>query len=292
MEHNPLTSISGFKRFFTPLPLDSPDLNIRGIGLREIMPPGFVERPRGTRDYFFALFHEAAAAGTSLSPPQLSSPDTLIIWPPGRGQYYGNPTRRFSHSWIHCEGRRIRRILQRARLPLLQPIAVADSPRFQQSLLDIHSELVTYIHPNPNIIGNLLENCLLHLARTGAGENAPTRIPENLLAVRRLIGSAPTAPITLAELAAMAGMSVPHFSAVFRKTFGLPPMECLIQHRLHHAAHLLDNRNLTISEIAVEVGYGDLFHFSKMFKKHFGLSPRDMRKRQMPAPRDHTSFTG
>ncbi len=46
---------------------------------------------------------------------------------------------------------------------------------------------------------------------------------------------------------------------------------------MRHAAHLLANRNLTISEIALQVGYDDLFHFSKTFKKHFGASPRSYR---------------
>lgn len=280
MEHNPLSSISGFKRFFSPPLVDSPELTIRGIGVREIMPPGILERPHGTRDYLFMLFHEKVAVGGAPRPAAPGFPDIFMVWPPGKPQYYGHPTGRFTHSWIHCDGRRIRNILRHTKLPVLKPFAAADSSRFQQGLLDIHSELVSYTRPDPLIIGNLLENCLLHLARTQDGRAAAARVPENLLAVRRFIGAAPAAPVTLPEMAAMAGMSVPHFSAVFRKTFGLPPMECLIQHRMHHAARLLDNRDLTISEIAAEAGYDDIFHFSKMFKKHFGASPRDLRKRQ------------
>ena len=63
MEHNPLSSVSGFKRFFSPPLVDSPQLTIRGIGVREIMPPGLIERPRGRPDYLFMLFHDAVAAG-------------------------------------------------------------------------------------------------------------------------------------------------------------------------------------------------------------------------------------
>ncbi len=283
MDDNPLAPVSGFKRLFSP-PFASPDLTIRGIGVREVMPPGLIERPQGRRDYLMMLFHQPVAAGTSPNPPLQDFPDTFMIWPPGKPQYYGHPTERFTHSWIHCDGRRVRTILRRTRLPVLKPFAVADPSRFQQTMLEIHTELVSYVRPDPIIIGNLLENSLQHLARTRVGSVAAPRVPENLLAVRRFIGTAPSAPVTLTDLAAMAGMSVPHFSAMFRKTFGLPPMECLIRHRLHHAARLLDNRNLTISEIAAEVGYGDIFHFSKMFKKHFGVSPSDLRKRDAETP--------
>ncbi|CAN5800139.1 hypothetical protein BH09VER1_BH09VER1_48720 [soil metagenome] len=277
MEHNPLSSSSGFKRFFNPPTVDSRDLRIRGIGVREIMPAGLIERAGGSEDYLIMLFHEAVAVGDKPSPKVQGYPDILMIWPPSRGQYYGHPTRRFTHSWIHCDGRRVRAILRRTGLPMATPIPITDSSRFQQNLLEIHGELVAYVQPDTQIVGNLLENCLLQLARTQA-EKSPTRVPEHLLAVHRFLSAAPATPISLAEMAAMAGMSVPHFSAMFRQTFGLPPVECLIQYRLHHAARLLDNRDLTISQIAAEVGYNDIFHFSKMFKKQFGYSPRHLRQ--------------
>jgi iron complex transport system substrate-binding protein len=115
------------------------------------------------------------------------------------------------------------------------------------------------------------------MARQQDVSRAQTSIPENLLAVRRWIGTAPARRTSLSEMARMAGLSVPHFSARFKKVFNLSPVECLIQHRLHHAAYLLADKNLSIGEIASQVGYEDVFHFSKAFKKHFGRSPRAMR---------------
>jgi AraC-like DNA-binding protein len=155
---------------------------------------------------------------------------------------------------------------------------VPDPSGFQQCLLEIHSELVSYTRPDPAIIGNLLENCLRETARTISGSGKNNRIPENLLAVHRLISTAPARRITLGEMAVMAGMSVPHFCAQFKKSFGLSAMDCLIRHRMHHASHLLADRNLNITEVARQAGYDDLFHFSKTFKKHFGRSPRAMRQ--------------
>jgi len=278
VQHNPLSGLSGFKKFFPDSAVDAAELRVSGIGIREVMPPGFVERPRGSGDYLFVLFHSVAASGAAPAPPLHAGSDVLVIWPPGRGQFYGHPASRFTHSWLHGEGRRLRGIVAKAGLPLLTPIAAPDISQFQQALLDMCAELSMYTRPDPAILGNLLENGLRHLARS-MGTRSSARIPESLLSVRRLMGSAPARPVTLAEMAGMAGMSVPHFCAVFKRTFGLPPKECLIYHRLYQAARLLADRNLTISEIAARVGYNDLFHFSKMFKKHFGVSPRKMRQR-------------
>jgi AraC family transcriptional regulator of arabinose operon len=272
-------SPTGFKRFFSREPLGTRQLRIRGIGIREWMPPCIVERPSGTGDYLLMLFHDAACVGRDKE--RLEKPDTLMIWPPGKSQSYGNPSQRFCHSWIHCQGSRIREILRRAGPPILKPFQISDTSRFQQCLLDTHSELVSYARPDAIMVGNFLENGVRSIARTLAHKGHQAQIPENLLAVRRLIGTAPKRNLTLSEMAALAGMSVPYFCSSFKKAFDLSPVECLIQHRMHHAAHLLTNKNLSITQIAEEVGYSDLFHFSKMFKKHFGLSPRELRKRKL-----------
>jgi len=268
----------GFKRFFSPQTLGTKTVGVRGIGIREAMPACLVERPLGTGDYLIMLFHDEAQIGTSPAMLPTDRPDTMMIWPPGKGQFYGNPRRGFIHSWIHCEGHRIRHALRQARLPLAEPFPVGNISPFQQTLLDVHAEVVSYMPPDEIIIGNLLENCFRELARQLQRVDTGIQVPERLMAVYRLIAAVPDHHITLEKLASLAAISPSHFSAKFRKTFGLAPMECLIQHRMHRAAHLLSDNNLTVSEIARQVGYEDAFHFSKTFRKHFGSSPRAMRQ--------------
>ena len=270
---------AGFKQFFAPGPIRAPGLSIRGLGIRELMAPCLVQRLHGTPDYLFVLFHDAAIAETAQADRTPEAAGSMMIWPPGKSQCYGNPARRFSHSWIHCEGSKIRRMLRRSGLPLLTPFYVPDPSPFQQCLLDVHRELVSYVNPDLRIVENLLENCLRELARQIAPQEKQTRIPPRLLAARQLINSHASQPLTLDDLARSAGMSAPYFCSQFRKFFGLAPVEYLIQHRMLHATHLLADRNLTIAEIATQVGYNDPFFFSKTFKKHFGRSPREMRNR-------------
>jgi AraC-like DNA-binding protein len=47
---------------------------------------------------------------------------------------------------------------------------------------------------------------------------------------------------------------------------------------MRKAAQLLLNSDLTISEIALEVGYLSLSHFSSVFRQRFGVSPREFRR--------------
>lgn len=275
-----LKTPSGFKRFFGTETLGAGELSIRGVGIRELMPACQMQRPAGTQDHLLMLFHDSALAGVRPGSAATCSAAFMMIWPPGKPQYYGNPDRRFTHSWIHCDGVRVRRLLRHSGLPVLAPFHVPDPSPFEKCLLDIHAELVSYRRPDLVIAGNLLENCVRELSRTLVPPEKQTRIPENLLAARRLMHAALGRPLTLEDLARAAGMSEGYFCTRFKEVFGLSPMEYLIQHRMHHAIHLLANPNLSITEIAAQCGYADAFFFSRMFKKHSGLSPREVRRRQ------------
>lgn len=269
---------AGFKEFFSPLPLTSPAFSVRGIGVHERMDRGVIRRPRGTGDYLFMLFHDEVSASCSPEPGEVHPPETLMIWPPGAGQFYGSETRAYSHTWIHCSGTRVRAWLRETGLPTLKPLAVRDPRVFADCLLALHEELTAHAEPDAVIAANLFENGLRRLARGLRLGEAPAPLPEGLLAARRLIGMSSAGPVTLPMLARTAGMSVSSFCERFKKAFGRPPVQCLIEHRLDHAAHLLDDTTLGVTEIARRAGYADPFHFSKAFKKRFGKSPRELRR--------------
>ena len=58
----------------------------------------------------------------------------------------------------------------------------------------------------------------------------------------------------------------------------LTPNEFIQTFRLKHAAQLLKNKELSVSEIAYSVGFNDPLYFSKCFRKQFNVSPTDYRK--------------
>jgi AraC-like DNA-binding protein len=83
---------------------------------------------------------------------------------------------------------------------------------------------------------------------------------------------------SLRRLAAEAGMSITHFSALFRRRTGFSPIDYLIRQRVRQAGRLLDGTTLSIREIAEQVGYDDPYYFSRCFRRVMGCSPRDYRK--------------
>ena len=49
------------------------------------------------------------------------------------------------------------------------------------------------------------------------------------------------------------------------------------QRKIEEARSLLDASSLSVTEIAEQCGFSDLYYFSKVFKEHLGVSPRKYR---------------
>lgn len=85
-------------------------------------------------------------------------------------------------------------------------------------------------------------------------------------------------PVELDGAAAQAGLSSFHFLRVFSRVFGLTPHQYLIRRRLGHAARLLADDTMPITELAFHVGFGDLSNFVRSFGRAAGLSPAQFRR--------------
>lgn len=83
--------------------------------------------------------------------------------------------------------------------------------------------------------------------------------------------------ITLDSLAASANMSKYHFASKYKNLTGYPPIKHFLNMKMEHACHLLDSSEMSVKEIAGELGYDDQLYFSRLFSKTIGKSPRSYR---------------
>ena len=81
----------------------------------------------------------------------------------------------------------------------------------------------------------------------------------------------------LEELLKIAHMSRSNLMRVFRKATGQTPIEYLVRLRIQRAMEMLRNSDLSITEIALEVGFNDSNYFTRQFRRALGLSPRQFR---------------
>jgi AraC-like DNA-binding protein len=85
-------------------------------------------------------------------------------------------------------------------------------------------------------------------------------------------------PVTLEELAHVAGMSPNHLLRTFGSAFHQTPHQYLTAVRVERASALLRGTSLTVTEICGAVGYASLGSFSALFKRQMGMSPQDYRR--------------
>lgn len=86
-------------------------------------------------------------------------------------------------------------------------------------------------------------------------------------------------PITITEVAKSCGESMRQLQRRFQAAFGISPQEFLIKTRVLAAARLLDETDLTTTEIAIHCGFVDASSFTQQFKQRTGTTPARYRKR-------------
>jgi AraC family transcriptional regulator len=82
----------------------------------------------------------------------------------------------------------------------------------------------------------------------------------------------------LNRAAAGAGLSPFHFLRLFSRVLGVTPHQYLVRSRLRHAARLLADGDLPVTDVALEVGFADLSNFVRTFHRAAGMSPRGFRR--------------
>ena len=84
--------------------------------------------------------------------------------------------------------------------------------------------------------------------------------------------------LDLEDAAGHAGTSPFHFLRLFSAVLGVTPHQYLVRSRLRHAARLLAGDGPSITEIAYDVGFGDLSNFVRTFHRAASVSPRRFRE--------------
>jgi len=84
--------------------------------------------------------------------------------------------------------------------------------------------------------------------------------------------------IGLEDAAEQAGISPFHFLRLFSDVLGVTPHQYLVRSRLRHAARRLADDDSAITDIAYDVGFGDLSNFVRTFHRAAGASPLRFRQ--------------
>lgn len=83
--------------------------------------------------------------------------------------------------------------------------------------------------------------------------------------------------VTVRDVAEYVGYTTNYFNFKFKEAFGMPFGEYLREVRLSYSENLLKSGDISITEVALEAGFGNSSYFSRAFKARYGVSPRAYR---------------
>jgi AraC-like DNA-binding protein len=100
-----------------------------------------------------------------------------------------------------------------------------------------------------------------------------------LLRARDAMDRAYAGPLNVRAVAAVAHISVAHFSRSFRAVFGETPHRYLQRRRVERSMFLLRETDRSVTDICLDVGFSSLGTFSRTFRDIVGESPTEYRRR-------------
>ena len=80
--------------------------------------------------------------------------------------------------------------------------------------------------------------------------------------------------LSLDAMATEIGISRFYFCRLFKKSTGITPYQYLIKCRIDRAKLLLKSQELSIADVALQVGFSNQSHFTKHFKRLVGVTPK------------------
>lgn len=157
--------------------------------------------------------------------------------------------------------------------------------RLETIALAIKADIVDRTPSDP-LYGDLLANALaVRLVELASGpkarsgqRSAPSMSPRQVTILTDFIESNLAQKLSLAQLAAVAGVSPTHLKAMFRNSVGIPVYRYVIGRRIEYARVLLSTTSLPAGQIALTAGFAHQSHMASTMRRLLGYTPSEIHR--------------
>tara|TARA_B100001250_G_scaffold198723_1_gene170466 strand:- start:281 stop:1153 length:873 start_codon:yes stop_codon:yes gene_type:complete len=87
-----------------------------------------------------------------------------------------------------------------------------------------------------------------------------------------------TNPPSLVDLSKEINLSLKKLKEGFKKIYGKPVYQFLIEYKMELAKKLLSENDYNVNEVSLKLGYSTASHFITAFKNKYGLTPKNFKK--------------
>ncbi len=263
------------KMWFLDKNLTMPAYQLGSVGITYPDPDYHIIRLDGVN--FYVLEYVVKGSGTLRVENQVFHPragDCYLMHPDTSLEYWSNPEDPWEKLWINISG------------PL--PKALISSYALENTVLfrncPLHKEFQDLINTVSFPGTDTAANVALTLHRIVAGlSNHRLNLTfeqsnRSGLLLRDYIHKHFREQLKLTNLAKFISRTPEQTIRIFKKEFGVTPMNYLQSYRLNNAKQYLLNTRYTLRMIAYELGFSNAYYFAAWFKKQTGSSPGRYRK--------------
>ncbi len=235
----------------------------------------------GRRDYYLMYITEGVISARLGGVDVPFSKGEFIIYSPHTMYYHDFYVgESMEYLWLHFTGFHARRLLSQLGL---QPNCIHKTDGSNGQLEVLYSlfermfgEMANRRFGFDGVCSGILNELLVTLARSVSGADARDKRTLASIAYlhRHFKENTP-----LEQLAAMESLSISRYRDVFKAQTGFSPVDYRTMLRLQHACELLVQSSCTMTEVALECGYTDVYYFLRIFKAKEGMTPGEYRAR-------------
>ena len=212
---------------------------------------------------------------------RLQRGDLVIIPPKIPHVYQADASDPWSIFWIHFTGEQTGAMLKSMGAPRRNPLLCISYARLMHDAFEDIYACLNYNYSDAGLLAitseliRLFSKIKLH---QGSQKTQRQSAENRCLGTIGFMQQHLDMPLTLVELAAHSGLSIPYYSKLFKERTNQSPMAYFIQLKVQKACALLDQTELTVQGVASKLGYNDPYYFSRIFKKIQGMSPVSYRQ--------------
>lgn len=235
------------------------------------------DRPQGLGGWQVNLFHDAVLIGSRKNNAIDTKGPAVHFYSPRNPQWFKASGDGYSDDWIGCRGE-VDKALAYYGLQANRAFPISNISELERCVRNMHREW----KERPLFSNEALRDALLEFIRlTARGHHAmqeSEKHREEILALRRRLRERSEEEWSVAEMAEEIGLSENRFAILYKQYCGESPQRDLTGFRMHRAVELVvEQRELSIADIAEICGYQDQLYFSRVFKRHFGRTPSSYR---------------
>jgi AraC-like DNA-binding protein len=255
---------------------------IHYIALDSVHNSNFViERPTGRIDFLFLFVKTPCTFVTNDRVYNVTGPSAILIDSNTPHRYF--PTgEKYTDDYLHFAPDNREKFLSELTFPLNIPFQISNDSFIHDILRLIDKEFNPENKNSSKVYTLLIE---LLMIKTGEEfdlyQKQTVNIPhyEELLAVRRQILNSPEKTWKIEDLAQQAHLSHAYFQVMYKRAFGITCINDVINVKIAQSKILLTSTELSVKEVAQELGYNEVYHFIRQFKKSTGTTPGAFRRK-------------